>query len=90
MSLAIMAVGLGNVWRFSYLVGTYGDGAFVFAYLVCLCIIVLPLYLVECALGNLLGILAMACLFLRDPQFATALVHVRHLFAYAVFCFFLT
>lgn len=52
MSMAGMAIGLGNVWRFPYLVGAYGGGAFVFAYLVSLAIIVLPLGLVEAAIGK--------------------------------------
>lgn len=52
MSMAGMAIGLGNVWRFPYLVGAYGGGAFVFAYLVCLIIIVIPLALVEAGLGK--------------------------------------
>jgi hypothetical protein len=46
------AVGIGNVWRFPYLVGQYGGGAFVFAYVVCLFMIAMPLYLVELGLGQ--------------------------------------
>lgn len=52
MSMAGMAIGLGNVWRFPYLVGAYGGGAFVFAYLICLLLIVLPLAIVEAGLGK--------------------------------------
>lgn len=52
MSMAGMAIGLGNVWRFPYLVGAYGGGAFVFAYLVCLLLIVIPLAVVEAGLGK--------------------------------------
>ncbi len=52
MSMAGMAIGLGNVWRFPYLVGKYGGGTFVFAYLVCLGLIVLPLAIVEAGLGK--------------------------------------
>ena len=46
------AVGIGNVWRFPYLVGQYGGGAFVFAYAVCLLLIAMPLYLVELGMGQ--------------------------------------
>ena len=46
------AVGIGNVWRFPYLVGSYGGGAFVFAYIVCLFLIAMPLYFVELGLGQ--------------------------------------
>ena len=52
MSMAGMAIGLGNVWRFPYLVGAYGGGAFVFAYLICIIIIVIPLAMVEAGLGK--------------------------------------
>jgi len=52
MSLAGMAIGLGNCWRFPYLVGAYGGGAFVLAYLVCLLIIVVPLGLLEAGIGK--------------------------------------
>ena len=52
MAMAGMAIGLGNVWRFPFLVGAYGGGTFVFAYLVCLLGIVLPLALVEAGLGK--------------------------------------
>jgi hypothetical protein len=46
------AIGIGNVWRFPYLVGQYGGGAFVFAYMVCLFFIAMPLYFIELGLGQ--------------------------------------
>lgn len=52
MAMAGMAIGLGNVWRFPYLVGYYGGGPFVFAYLVSLAVIVIPLGVVEAAFGK--------------------------------------
>lgn len=52
MAMAGMAIGLGNVWRFPYLVGYYGGGPFVFAYLVSLLLIVIPLGIVEAAFGK--------------------------------------
>ena len=52
MSLAGMAIGLGNVWRFPYLVGYWGGGAFVLAYLVCLLLIVIPLGIIEAGFGK--------------------------------------
>lgn len=55
MSMAGMCIGMGNVWRFPYMVGQYGGGSFIVAYLACVLIVVLPLALVECGLGKGLG-----------------------------------
>ncbi len=55
MSMTGMAIGLGNVWRFPYLVGEYGGGAFVFAYLVSLIVLVIPLAIVEAGMGKGIG-----------------------------------
>jgi len=46
------AVGLGNIWKFPYITGEYGGGVFIFAYLVCICLIGLPIMLSEIALGR--------------------------------------
>jgi len=55
MAMAGMAIGLGNVWRFPYMVGEYGGGVFVFAYLVVLAIVVIPLAIVEAGVGKGIG-----------------------------------
>ena len=55
MSMAGMCVGLGSVWRFPYMVGEYGGGAFVVAYLIVLLAIVLPLAMVEMGMGKGIG-----------------------------------
>ncbi len=55
MAAAGSAVGLGNIWRFPYLVGENGGGAFVFVYVLCVLFIALPLLLNEIALGRKSG-----------------------------------
>lgn len=52
-SMAAAAVGLGNLWRFPYMVGENGGGAFVFAYLAALVVVVLPIMILEVAAGRL-------------------------------------
>jgi NSS family neurotransmitter:Na+ symporter len=46
------AVGLGNIWRFSYVAGENGGGAFVLAYLVSVAALGLPLLVAELAIGR--------------------------------------
>lgn len=52
MTAAGFAVGLGNMWRFPYLVGTEGGGAFVLIYLLFAVIIGIPLFTMEMSLGR--------------------------------------
>ncbi|MFZ1805950.1 MAG: sodium-dependent transporter [Cyclobacteriaceae bacterium] len=55
MAAAGSAVGLGNIWRFPYLTGENGGGAFVFIYLCCVLAIGIPLLFNEVALGRMTG-----------------------------------
>lgn len=55
MAAAGSAVGLGNIWRFPYLTGENGGGAFVFVYILCVLLIGLPLLFNEIALGRKSG-----------------------------------
>lgn len=46
------AVGLGNIWRFPYVTGENGGGAFVLVYLACVFCIGLPILMAELMLGR--------------------------------------
>lgn len=46
------AIGLGNVWRFPYITGEYGGGAFVIVYLVCVFAVGIPIMLAEFLIGR--------------------------------------
>ncbi|MAH73025.1 MAG: sodium-dependent transporter [Porticoccaceae bacterium] len=46
------AVGLGNLWKFPYVAGTFGGGAFVLIYLVCILLIGVPVMMAEVLLGR--------------------------------------
>lgn len=46
------AIGLGNVWRFPYIVGQYGGAAFIMIYLAFLVIFGLPIMTMEFAVGR--------------------------------------
>ena len=46
------AVGLGNIWKFPYMTGENGGGAFVLIYLVCIALFGLPVMMAEVMLGR--------------------------------------
>ena len=46
------AIGIGNVWKFPYLAGQYGGGAFVLLYLFFLVIMGIPVMAIEFSLGR--------------------------------------
>jgi NSS family neurotransmitter:Na+ symporter len=46
------AVGLGNVWKFPYITGMHGGGAFVLVYLGCIALVGLPILMAEMVVGR--------------------------------------
>ena len=46
------AVGLGNIWKFPYVTGQNGGGAFVLVYLLCIALIGIPIMVAEVLLGR--------------------------------------
>lgn len=46
------AVGLGNIWKFPYVTGENGGGAFVLVYLLCIAAIGLPIMMAEVLIGR--------------------------------------
>ncbi|MGE3166513.1 MAG: sodium-dependent transporter [Planctomycetota bacterium] len=52
LAAAGSAVGLGNIWKFPYITGKNGGGAFVLVYLLCVLLVALPIMMAEIFLGR--------------------------------------
>lgn len=52
MAMAGSAIGLGNIWRFPYMVGEHGGGAFIVAYIICSLFIAVPCFVCESLIGR--------------------------------------
>ena len=52
LAAAGSAVGLGNIWKFPYITGENGGGAFVLVYLACILIVGVPVMVAEVMLGR--------------------------------------
>jgi len=52
MAVTGSAVGIGNIWRFPYMAGENGGGAFVLVYLMCVSMIGLPVMMSEILIGR--------------------------------------
>ncbi len=52
LALAGSAVGLGNIWRFPYMLAEYGGGAFLLVYIFCIALFSLPIMLSEFIVGR--------------------------------------
>ncbi|MDH4042284.1 MAG: sodium-dependent transporter [Gammaproteobacteria bacterium] len=52
LMLSASAIGLGSLWRFSYLVGENGGGLFMVAYVACLLLVGVPVMIAEVIIGS--------------------------------------
>ncbi|ADG93541.1 sodium:neurotransmitter symporter [Arcobacter nitrofigilis DSM 7299] len=52
LAAAGSAVGLGNIWKFPYITGEYGGGAFVIVYLLAILFIGLTIFIAETVIGQ--------------------------------------
>ena len=52
MAMAGSAVGLGNIWRFPYMVGEHGGAAFIIVYILCCLLLSLPVFFAESIIGK--------------------------------------
>lgn len=52
VAMAGSAIGLGNLWRFPYMVGEYGGAAFIFVYIICFFLLCLPILIAEITTGR--------------------------------------
>lgn len=52
MAMAGSAVGLGNIWRFPYIVGQYGGAAFILVYIISTVFLSLPVFMSESIIGR--------------------------------------
>lgn len=52
LAAAGSAIGLGNIWKFPYITGEHGGGAFVLVYLGCILLVGLPIIIAEIYFGK--------------------------------------
>ena len=52
MAMAGSAVGLGNIWRFPYILGEYGGAAFILVYIAASVLLALPIFFAESIIGR--------------------------------------
>ncbi len=67
LAAAGSAVGLGNIWRFPYLTGSNGGGAFLIIYLVCT-LLLLSIMIAELVLGRSTGLAAVGAFKSADKR----------------------
>ncbi|MDD6212822.1 MAG: sodium-dependent transporter [Clostridiales bacterium] len=52
LSMAAFSIGIGNLWKFPYMVGNNGGGAFLLVYIILVLLIGIPAFLIEVTLGR--------------------------------------
>jgi len=52
LAAAGSAIGLGNIWKFPYITGMHGGGAFVLVYLLCVLLVGVPIMIAEILIGR--------------------------------------
>lgn len=52
MASAGSAVGLGNIWKFPYITGMHGGGAFVLFFILCIVVVGIPIMVAEMVIGR--------------------------------------
>lgn len=52
LSTAAFSIGIGNLWKFPYVVGNNGGGAFLLIYLIMVLLVGIPAFLIELTLGR--------------------------------------
>ena len=52
MAMAGSAIGLGNIWRFTYILGEYGGAAFILLYIAASLLVALPIFFAESVIGR--------------------------------------
>ena len=72
MAAAGSAIGLGNIWRFPYLTGDNGGGAFIVIYLMCIIFVGLSIMIAEFAVGRKSGLAAVGAYKAHDRRWSFA------------------
>jgi len=56
ISMAAFSIGIGNLWKFPYMVGNNGGGAFLLVYLILVLLVGIPGFIIEVTLGRSSGL----------------------------------
>ena len=68
MAMAGSAIGLGNIWRFPYMVGEHGGAAFIILYIFATLLISLPVFIAEVTIGRRSRTSAYGAMSKLDPR----------------------